>query len=405
MSQFTSKFLCMNTNANQNRHGVYAARRWIHQVTASMTVLLGSAVLSVAQGQVLIPQLENVSIIKQPSGSRIEMWIPTQMGVNYRAEFKNFLGGGSWAEFYNFAGDGEIAPITQNNTGISRRFYRVTVLPAPVIRNQPLSRTVLVGDTVQLSVVATGMPPLVYSWHGPNGPLSNDAHVSGADGAVLTITNLDFADVGNYWVAIQNGFGNVTSNSAGVRVTVSQAPRVLADPLGQSVLTGQSLTLSALAGGAQPLTYKWYGPSGPLLDDGRISGSSSLTLRVDSLRVEDDGGYYLHLTNPFGTASTAIAVVRVQPGQSPRVTLGPSSQTVVGGQQVTLSVVATGTAPLTYRWYGPAGLLQDGGRIGGAATAILSIENFQAADNGEYHVAITNGFGAVSSNGANVRVQ
>jgi DNA/RNA endonuclease G (NUC1) len=72
--------------------------------------------------------------------------------------------------------------------------------------------------------------------------------------------------------------------------------------------------------------------------------------------------------------------------------------TVLAGQPASFSVVATGTAPLTYQWR------KDGTPVSGATSATYPISSAQSADAGTYTVVVTNSAGSVTSNGAALTV-
>jgi hypothetical protein len=371
---------------------------------AALFLLIGS-LPSAGQGGLLLPTIQNVSVVQVTNTSTMNMWVPTQAGVNYTAQFRSLPSTGFWSELTNFAGSGSSDPLSDNITGVPQRFYRVAVDPRPWVRSQPRSRNPYAGETVQLDVTATGRLPLAYQWNGPSGPLSDGSRVSGSTTPHLVIANVDPSDVGNYWASVTNLYGSTSCVPAGVRITLSQSPRILIDPQTQSLLVGQNVSLWSTASGVQPLYYMWYGPAGQLADDARTAGSATTNLAIAGLQVIDDGGYFMVVSNSFGSATSAVATVRVQLGQAPRINADPSSQTVIAGQTANLSVVATGTGTLNYEWHGPSGILSNGGKISGATTANLAISNFQATENGDYYVVVSNTFGSATSGTANIRAQ
>jgi hypothetical protein len=81
----------------------------------------------------------------------------------------------------------------------------------------------------------------------------------------------------------------------------------------------------------------------------------------------------------------------------PLITAQPQDVTSSLGATASFSVNALGTAPLTYRWRKDGAALLDGGNLTGAATANLTIANFQASDSGKYSVLISNAYGCVTS--------
>ena len=83
----------------------------------------------------------------------------------------------------------------------------------------------------------------------------------------------------------------------------------------------------------------------------------------------------------------------------PAITTQPSSQTVTVGQTATFSVVASGTAPLTYQWQNGATA------ISGATSANYTTPATTSADNGsQFSVVVSNSLGSITSNSATLTV-
>ncbi len=82
----------------------------------------------------------------------------------------------------------------------------------------------------------------------------------------------------------------------------------------------------------------------------------------------------------------------------PSITTQPKSQTVNEGSSVIFSVVATGTAPLTYQWK------KNGSNISGATSDSYAISSAKASDDGSYTVTVSNSAGSVTSSAATLTV-
>jgi hypothetical protein len=83
----------------------------------------------------------------------------------------------------------------------------------------------------------------------------------------------------------------------------------------------------------------------------------------------------------------------------PSITTQPASQTVAVGQSVTFSVVATGTAPLSYQWR------ENGAPIPGATSASYTIANPTTGHSGrQYSVVVTNSVNSATSTNATLTV-
>ena len=85
---------------------------------------------------------------------------------------------------------------------------------APSITTDPQTVTVTVGGTATFTVVATGEPPPNYQWIHDNVALTN------TNGSTLTLTNVQAADAGAYWVIASNSVDSVPSSHALLRVLV-----------------------------------------------------------------------------------------------------------------------------------------------------------------------------------------
>lgn len=93
--------------------------------------------------------------------------------------------------------------------------------------------------------------------------------------------------------------------------------------------------------------------------------------------------------------------IDVAPAGDPAIEQNPVSQTVPPGNNVTFSVVASGTPTLVYQWVKDGTtFLTDGGNISGAQTDTLTINNVSAGDVGAYSIFVTNGLGVFAQSGS-----
>lgn len=95
-------------------------------------------------------------------------------------------------------------------------------------------------------------------------------------------------------------------------------------------------------------------------------------------------------SNTCGTASTSVTFNVVEPIVITALTSSPQNAFV--GSNVTFSVTATGTGPLTYQW------TKNYTAISGATSASYNINPVALADAGNYRVVVSNACGSVTSN-------
>ncbi len=102
---------------------------------------------------------------------------------------------------------------------------------------------------------------------------------------------------------------------------------------------------------------------------------------------------------PNATAIFNAYQLRSLAGASaPTISSQPRSQSVAAGSNVTFSVTATGTQPLSYQWQ------RNGTNLSGATASSYTITNVQSSHAGNYAVIVTNSAGSITSDAASLTV-
>ena len=140
--------------------------------------------------------------------------------------------------------------VITNLSGTLEASAPVAVFDAPVVVDQPTGGTFFVGTSAQLYSRAVGSPTLTYQWFKGSTPLSNGPTISGADGPVLTLTNLQKTDSGNYSVTVTNTAGFDTSAAAAISVVLEPGGYFSGFPMAAGANGGIRSVLPTAAGGA-----------------------------------------------------------------------------------------------------------------------------------------------------------
>src|SRR6266550_4498781 len=173
------------------------------------------------------------------------------------------------------------------------------------------------------------------------------------------------------------------------------APSITTQPASQTVTTGQTATFSVVAAGTAPLSYQWMKGGTTIL------GATSSSYTTPPTTSSDNGSQFsVMVSNSTGNVTSNAATLTVNAAAvAPSITTQPASQTVTAGQTATFTVVATGTAPLSYQW------MKGGTTISGATSSSYTTPATTSADNGsQFSNMVSNIAGSATSNAATLTV-
>lgn len=305
----------------------------------------------------------------------------------------------------------------------------LTVLEPPQILVPPQGQVVDPGQSLRLSVTASGTPPLLYFWR------LNGVIIPGETNATLSLQSIQPEESGNYSVTVQNRAGAVNSPEAPITVVVPpleltdkfEGQLTVVEPAG--IGRGRNVDATAQPGeprhfgkpGGRSVWLSWI-IQGNGIATVRTMGSSFDTLlaaytgddvtALKELASDDDGGGgFLGSEIRFNATNGMVVRLAVDGfgGETgdillrwslasatqrlPEILVQPQSQLVTGSNDVTFSVQASGTR-LQYLWF------FNGRPLTSDTEPTLLIRNPVPANAGTYRVRVFDGNFFVDSRAA-----
>jgi hypothetical protein len=173
----------------------------------------------------------------------------------------------------------------------------------------------------------------------------------------------------------------------GFKTNPATPPTIAQQPASVSVTTGQPATFSVAASGDAPLSYQWY-------MNGAAAGTNSNTFSIAQTTAGQTGAQiYVVVSNAGGsTTSTTVTLTVTATAIAPAIAQQPMSVTVSAGQSAAFSVLATGSAPLTYQWF------MNGTTAGTNANAFSIAQATTGQSGAQIYVKVSNATGSATSN-------
>jgi hypothetical protein len=192
------------------------------------------------------------------------------------------------------------------------------------------------------------------------------------------------------WAYEKDATKKAGSDAAWVdRIRLAYWPGILSQPQGSTNVVGSTLRLVTRIRGGTGSKISWLKDGAPLANGDRIAGADSTELVIRGAVGADTGSYICRVTNAYGEATSEPATVVVP--VAPSITVQPVGTNLNVGSDLELSVVASGSTPLTYVWR------RNGQVIPGATGSLYKVSSVRAETAGNYSVVVANTFGAVQS--------
>lgn len=323
--------------------------------------------------------------------------------------------------------------IANDGGAVTSQVAVLTLLPAlipPTILSNPRSQLVSTGETVYLTVAASGSPPMNYQWQ------RNNSNLDQATNALLVLTNIAVAQAGSYRAVVSNSVGSATSQTA--TLTVSANLRVVR-VVSSAVATAGTVEV--------PVELVGFGDESAVgfslnVDPSALSflgvrlgagaGGAGLLLNTNSLGAGSIGvALTLQAGQTFASGTNQLVLVRFMAGNisgpttlafgdqpiareladvlanprpvgfldgvvnvlatAPSITQDPQNLTAPIFSQAVFQAGVAGSAPLSYQWQ------WNGAALAGATGSALTLDNVTPSMGGGYRLIVTNAAGSATS--------
>lgn len=183
-------------------------------------------------------------------------------------------------------------------------------------------------------------------------------------------------------------------------------PAFTTQPVSVTVTAPASASFTAAVTGNPVPTLQWQVSTDAGTTWTSVAAATAATLTVNPTSVgQSDSRYRAVATNSAGTVTSNAATLTVNAAAAAAaITTQPADRTVTEPATAAFSVVATGTAPLTYQWQRNLGGTWTN-LSGATGDSYTTPATSRTADNGaQFRVAITNAAGSVTSSVATLTV-
>ena len=210
------------------------------------------------------------------------------------------------------------------------------------IVTQPQTQVKAVGQTVTLSLTATGAKSYQWQWS-KDGQTWNNCSGNGYNKATMAFSMKTTFHGRLYQCKVTGTDGTVKyTSAAGVYLPVS----ITVQPQSQTRANGQTVSLKVEATGVKSYQWQWS-KDGETWNNNTGNGYNKATFTF-SMKEVFHGRMYRCLLTGYDDTVTPTAAAELK--AAPAISVQPQSQVKAAGQTVTLSVTATGVKSYQWQW-------------------------------------------------------
>ena len=267
--------------------------------------------------------------------------------------------------------------------------------PALSLTSDPISQTVEHGDSVTLSVTASGgAGSYSYQWYRANSETAAGVKMSASRNYTFTA---DSRYQGYYYYCVvTSGTETVTSARANLTFTTSTVTSIsIFDNSGEDWYVGDGIYgdlesfVSVVPSSISPYALNYYSTN-PAVATVAVNANGTIAVSMTGLGEAD---IVAEATN--GTQAR-LHVKVVDPNSVLTITANPVSQTAEHGDSVTFSVTASGgTGNYTYKWYRAKGETDTGTKVGTSRNCTVTADSYYHGR--YYYCVVTSGTESVTS--------
>lgn len=194
-----------------------------------------------------------------------------------------------------------------------------------VISTQPTSKTVCVGNVIDLQYSIESPNTVLYQWY------KNGGLISGANSSVLHLSSAIPSDSGKYYCKASISNNIFISDTSIINVRSSIAT-IINQPISQILNIGQKAAFKVTTSGASEISYQWQRNGINLSNSSKYSNVNSSELIISNLTANDTGFYSVIMNDKCSSITSEKALLGV-------VTLSQSSVKVCKNSSVTVNEI------------------------------------------------------------------